>query len=119
MAKMYDIVERLKHKNEKPFVKIDEHHSYTIDTSVAKGFAVMNLSKKAKKAEHENDESYDDEAFVYEMIDLALGTDALNYIQSQNLTMDALILIMDVITAAYAGKDLSDEKATKEKKSKK
>lgn len=118
MAKMYDIAERLKHKNEKPFVRIDESHSYVIDTSIAKGFAVMNLSKKADKAEKNDDDSYDTETFVYEMISLALGKEALEYIKSQSMTIDALSLIMEAITSAYAGKDLLDEKS-KDKKSKK
>lgn len=116
MARMYDIVERLKHKNEKPFVRIDETHSYTIDTSVAKGFAVMNLSKKA---EINSEKDFDDEKFIYEMIELALGADALQYIKSQEITMDALSLIMDVIVAAYAGKELTEDNGEKNKKTKK
>lgn len=119
MARMYDIAERLKHKNEKPFVRIDETHSYTIDTSVAKGFAVMNLSKKAKRNSDEGDEGFDDEKFIYEMIELVLGADALQYIKSQDITMDALSLIMDVIVAAYAGEELTEDNGKKNKKSKK
>lgn len=118
MARMYDIAERLKHKNEKPFIRIDEHHSYKIDTSVAKGFAVMNLSKKAEKAERDNDDGYDPEVFIYETIEIALGSEALEYIKSQEITMDALSLIMDAITAAYAGKDLPDEKEDGKEKAK-
>ena len=33
MARKYDIIERLKAKNERPFVMVDENISYQIDTS--------------------------------------------------------------------------------------
>ncbi len=113
MAKMYDIVDQLKNKNEKPFVRFDKDHCYTIDTGMAKGFNIMALSKKA---EDESDADYDNEKFMMDVVEIALGKEALEYIKSQEFTMDALTLIMETIMSAYQGKELKEEKEKKSKK---
>jgi hypothetical protein len=113
MAKMYDIVERLKNKNEKPFVRFDKDHCYTIDTGMAKGFNIMALSKKA---DDENNKDYNDEKFMMDVVEIALGKEALEYIKNQEFTMDALALVMETIMSAYQGKELAEEKEKKSKK---
>ena len=99
MARKYDIIERLKAKNERPFVMVDENISYQIDTSKTNVMSIMAVI----------DEMGKDETSIKEDT-----KKALEYIDSLNLTFDAYSLIFDVIMAAIRGVDLEEDSNEKE-----
>ena len=103
MARKYDIIERLKAKNERPFVMVDENISYQIDTSKTNVMSIMAVI----------DEMGKDETSIKEDT-MSLGKKALEYIDSLNLTFDAYSLIFDVIMAAIKGVDLEEDSNEKE-----
>lgn len=115
MARKYDIIERLKAKNERPFVMVDENTSYQIDTSKTNVMAIMAVIDGMGKDETSIKE---DTKMMDKIVEMSLGEKALKYIDSLNLTFDAYSLIFDVIMAAIRGVDLeeySNEKETPKK----
>lgn len=114
MARKYDIIERLKAKNERPFVMIDEEHTYTINTSKTNVMNIMAVVQEFEKDKGEVEE--DDMKMMDKIVELSLGKDALEYVSSLDLTLEAYELIFDVIMAAISGKELDDESKEKAKK---
>lgn len=112
MARKYDIIERLKAKNERPFVMIDEDHTYTINTSKTNVMNIMAVIQEFEKDKGESEE--DDMKMMDKIVELSLGKDALEYISSLDLTLEAYKLIFDVIMAAISGEELDDESKDKE-----
>lgn len=112
MARKYDIIARLKAKNERPFVMIDEEHNYTIDTSKTNVMAILAVTNNDKKNDKDDYES--DAKMIDKIIELALGKSALEYISSKNYTMAVYEDIMNVIMATISDKDL--EEVEKEEK---
>lgn len=97
MARAYDIVSRMNHIKEKSTIKIDDDHIYNINTSKS---AVLYI-----RAIHEDKEKEDFE-LLDDVIKVALGQEALDYINSLDLPMEGLVLIMNVIFAAVEGVEL-------------
>ena len=108
MARTYDIVEKLREKNKRPTIKVDETHEFTINTS--KNTAIF-LQATAQ------DEKLNEDKKMQTMIESALGKEALTYIESLDLSMDAYSLIIEAIMAAIANMDLEyvEKEANKEK----
>ena len=113
MARKYDIIERLKAKNEKPFIMIDEDHTYTINTSKTNVMCIMALYDEYDK--DSNDKS--NMELVDKVISMALGKGALTYINEQDMTFEAVGYIIEAIMAAISGVEIEEiEAKSKEKK---
>lgn len=112
MARKYDIIERLKAKNERPFVMVDEDHSYQIETSKTNVMAIMALTGEVSKKEDATQE--DEMQMMDKIVEMSLGKEAADYISSLKLTFDAYSLIIDVIMAAIKGVDLEEDSNEKE-----
>lgn len=111
MARKFDIIERLKAKNERPFVMIDEEHKFTINTSKTNVMAILAVTGDEKKETTVKE----DIEMIDKIISIALGDKALEYIKELDLTMAAYSLIIDAIMAGINDKDI-DELDKEEKK---
>ena len=112
MARKYDIIERLKAKNERPFVTVDKDHSYQINTSKTNVMAIMALTDEVSKKENTTEEASIE--MMDKIIEMSLGKEGAEYITSLDLTFDAYSLIFDVIMAAIKGVDLEEDSNEKE-----
>lgn len=110
MARAYDIAERMRNGNEKPIVKIDEEHSYKINTSKSAVLFIKAVSQDKKKDDFEK---------LDEIIKIALGKEAAEYINSQDLTIANLLLVTEVIMAAISDISLEESEALAAEEAKK
>jgi len=99
MSKKYDIVNRLKALNDRPFICVAEGKAFSVDTGKTAGIHLMALNK---------DESLDEMTKIDKMIEIALGEKAAKEIDEMNLSMEALGLIVEAIGAAIGGEELSE-----------
>lgn len=99
MSRKYDIVERLKAANERPFICVAEGKAYTVDTGKTTGIHIQAVGK---------DESLDEMAKIDKMIEIALGEKALKEINEMNLSVEALGIIVEAIGAALGGEELAE-----------
>lgn len=113
MARKYDIIARLKAKNEKPYVMIDEEHCYNINTSKTNVMAIM-----LKYEEYEKKPDTESFGLIDEVIKMALGEQALEYINSMDLTVAATSDIVSAIMAGISDIDIEeiDKQGKKQKK---
>ena len=107
MAKVYNIAERLANANQKPEVVIDVTHTVKINNSMP---AVMMLEKISKDKEKESAEMTGD------VLTVALGKKAKEYIFKQEFTMPALSLITQAIFASLTDSELPEVGEEEEKK---
>lgn len=107
MGKVYDIMNRL--TNNKPVIKIDEGHEYIVNNSKNQVIFITQLAK---------DEKLDDFERMDKVIEAALGSEALKYINSLDLTLPATATIINAIMAAINEVDLEEieEEAKKQNK---
>lgn len=110
MSKAYNIVERLKNENMRPTIQIDENHEYKINTSKNAALLIKCISQ---------DEKLDDFDRIDKIIECALGEEALEYINSLDLTMNALTTVINVIMAGIGGVDLEEMDEMSEKEARK
>lgn len=114
MGKRYNIVDRLRSRNEKSVVTVDDEHEYPIDTSKTNVLGIMSIVKKNEKKEDDPEASI---KLIDDIIRLALGEKAIEYINSLDMTMAAINDIVAVIMAAINEKEVDfDEEETEEKK---
>lgn len=108
MGKVYDIMNRL--TNNKPIIKIDGEHEYVVNNSKNQAIFIKQLSEDAK---------LDDFERMDKVMEAALGKEALDYINSLNLSLKATGTIINAIMAAISEVDLEDieEEANKRLKS--
>lgn len=104
MGKRYNIVDHLRSRNEKSVVDIDESHKYPINTSKTNVLGIMSVVKKNEKQEDDPESSI---KLIDEIIRMALGKDALEYINSQNMNMAAINDIVSVIMASINEKEVN------------
>ena len=102
MARKYDLVERLKAKNERPFLVLDEQHVSSINTSKTNALAIMALMDQRKSEEAA------DLSMIDDVIRMSLGEDALQYLNAQEISFAALQEIMKTIMAAMADMSLEE-----------
>nr|DAP11585.1 MAG TPA: hypothetical protein [Caudoviricetes sp.] len=116
MGRRYDVIDRLRNRNERPVVEIDAEHKYPINTSKTNVLLIMSEVKKARKKTEDDLES--DIKMIDKIIQIALGKEALDYINESNMTMAATNDIVAVIMAAIGDTevDFDDGKTTEEKK---
>jgi hypothetical protein len=107
MGKVYDIMSRL--TNNKPVVKIDEEHEYEVSNSKNQAIFIKQLME---------DDKIDDFEKMDKIIEAGLGKEALDYINSLNLSLVGSSTIINTIMAALNEMDLEemDELAEEEKK---
>lgn len=106
MARIYDIMDKIKNGNERPTVKIDVDHVYTINTSKNTALYIKAVSE---------DKSLDDFEKIDRVIETGLGREALDYINSMDLDVASHSTIVNVIMAAIGDTTLEEvEKASKE-----
>lgn len=91
MSRAYDIAERLKNGSKKPTVKIDESHTYEINTSKNVGIFIKGLVEDSKIDEFEK---------LDKTIEAGIGKEALEYIDSLDLPTASYVVIVNVIMAA-------------------
>lgn len=101
MAKKYDIVARLASKNERPFIKVKEGLTIEVDNSKTTALHFMAVEK---------DEELNELEKVDKMIEIAVGKKNFKEIEKLDLTLPALHLLMEAITAALGGEDLEEAK---------
>ncbi|WP_115716768.1 hypothetical protein [Amedibacterium intestinale] len=117
MGRVYDVINRLKARNERPCVILDEEHKYPINTSKTNVLMIMGYIRKKEKENKQNDDPEDDVKMSDKLIEMALGKEALDYINSQDMTMVAVSDIVQVIVAAISDTEVKfDEEVTDEKK---
>lgn len=97
MGKVYDITSRL--TNDKPQIKIDEEHVYTVNNSKNKAILLKQISE---------DKSLDDFKKMDDIIECALGKEALDYINSLELSVTATSTLINAIMAAIGEVELED-----------
>lgn len=105
MAKVYDIMNRL--TNEKPVVKIDAEHEFVINNSKNKAILITELSKDTKLNDIER---------MDKVIEAALGKEALDYINSLELSVKSTATIINAIMAGISEEDLETIEKEAEKK---
>lgn len=101
---IYNIIDRMKEANKKPIITIDEEHNFTVNSSVPAVLKIQEISKKQK----DNGEEYNEVDGVYDIIAVALGKEAVEYIKSQEYTFVALTLIVEAIMAAINNSTLEE-----------
>lgn len=108
MGRKYDIAEKIALANQRPTITIDDKHEYEINTG--KSVAIMT---QALVDEMDDKTAQEQESIIDDIIKMALGNDAIEYIKSLNLTVNAYMLITKVIVAAFADEDLKEDKVKK------
>ena len=104
MGRVYDVISRLKARNERPCVILDEEHKYPINTSKTNVLMIMGYVRKKEKEVNDNPE--EEMKLTDHLIKMALGEEALEYINSQNMTVAAISDIVQVIIAAISDTDV-------------
>lgn len=104
MGKVYDIMNRL--TNNKPVIKIDEAHQYTVNNSKNEAIFIKQLS---------SDDKLDDIEKMDKIIEAAMGKEALDYIDSLNLPIPQTGIIVTAIMAAISDMEIEEvEEAAKD-----
>ena len=110
MARVYDIIDKIKSGNTRPTIKIDEAHDYVINTSKNSALFIKALSE---------DEKLDDFEKMDKVIECGIGKEALDYINSLELSTVAYTTVVNVIMAAISDKSLEEIEKLSEEEEKK
>lgn len=106
MARVYDVISRLENGNQKPVIKIDADHEFKINNSKAAAFRIMALAE---------DKKIKDDKRLDDIVKVALGKEAFDYIEGLNLSMVAYNTVINVIMAAISDVDLEEVEAEAKK----
>ncbi|MDP4144488.1 MAG: hypothetical protein Q8936_08410 [Bacillota bacterium] len=108
MGKVYDIINKL--TNNKPVIKLAEDKIYTVNNSKNTAILIKQLSE---------DTAIDDFERMDKIIEAAIGNEALEYINSLNLSVATIGTIINAIMAAISELDLEEveKEAAKQAKS--
>lgn len=108
MARVYDVVEKIKNGNQKPTIKIDENTEFTVNTSKNTAILIKAISE---------DNKVDDIERLDQIIEAGLGKDALSYINNLDLSMDSYSVIINAIMAAISNMSIDEmEELSKKEK---
>ena len=110
MARVYDIMEKIKNGNERPTIKIDEDHVFNVNTSKNTALAIKAKGEDKKADEFEQ---------IDFLIEAGLGKEAKKYIDSLDLSIEALGTIVNAIMAAIGGKSLEEVEEAAKKEARK
>lgn len=108
MAKIYNIMDRL--TNDKPEIKIDNEHVYKVNNSKNTAILIKSLSEDPKLEEFE---------MMDKIMEAGLGKEAVDYINSLDLSLKNYSTIMNAIMAAVSEQDLEDIEKMSEQEMKK
>lgn len=101
MAQVYDITNRL--TNDKPIIKIDEEHEYIVNNSKNTAILIKTLAE---------DPNLDEFEMMDKIVEAGLGKEALDYIDSLDLSLKSYGTVMNAIMAAISEQSLEEiEKA--------
>ncbi|MBE6051894.1 MAG: hypothetical protein E7214_14930 [Clostridium sp.] len=103
----YNIIERMKEANKRPVIELDEGHNFTVNSSVPAVLRIQEIQEISKR-QKENGGEYNEVDGVYDIIAVALGKEAVEYIKSQEYTFAALTLIIEAIMAAINNSTLEE-----------
>lgn len=107
MGKVYNIMDRL--TNNKPVIKIDNEHEYVVNNSKNQAIFIKQLSE---------DKSLDDYQKMDNIVEAALGEEALIYINSLNLSVAGTGVVINAIMAAIGEVELEEVENEVKKQSK-
>lgn len=109
MARFYDISERMRTRNEKPTVSLDENHVYKVNTSKSAVLMIHGIS---------DDDKINDVEKMDKIILTSLGKEAADYVNEQDYAFPVIVTIVNTIMAAVADVTLEEmeEKAQEEAK---
>lgn len=108
MARVYDVVEKIKNGKQKPTIKIDENTEFTVNTSKNTAILIKAISE---------DNKVDDIERLDQIIEAGLGKDALSYINNLDLSMDSYSVIINAIMAAISNMSIDEmEELSKKEK---
>lgn len=110
MGRKYDIAQRIANSNQKPVITIDEEHEYKINNGKSAALMFQALADKMS-----GDSGEDSLKAMDEMITLALGKEAAEYITTLDMSLPAYQLIIKVIMAAFSDSDLEEVEEETEK----
>ena len=116
MAREYNIVERLKRRNEKPTVVLDEEHKYPINTKKTNVLCMMAYIRKTENKGKEETDPVKDMEMMDHIIKMGLGDEAAAYIAEQDYTFAVMQDIIDVIMSAIGDEETNFEKEEQEEK---
>ncbi|MBU3208688.1 hypothetical protein KPL28_03430 [Clostridium algidicarnis] len=91
MAQIYNIMDRL--TNDKPVIKIDKDHEYKVNNSKNQAIFIKQLSEDTK---------IDDFERMDKIIEASLGKEAIDYINSLDLSVKAYSAVINAIMAAIS-----------------
>lgn len=97
MARVYDVISRL--KNEKPQVKLAEDKIFTVHNSKNSVILIKGISQ---------DKDVDDVEKIDMIIEAGIGKEALEYINTLDLSITELTTIVNAIMAAISDMDLEE-----------
>lgn len=110
MGRKYDIVQKIKEGNQRPTITIDEEHEYKINVTRPAVLQIMALSEDAEEEKADQFEIFD------QIIGVALGQEAFEYINGLELNMDVYGTIINVIMAGIQGISLEELEETAQKR---
>ena len=116
MAREYNIIERLKRRNEKPTEVLDDDHKYPINTKKTNVMCMMAYIRKTEKRGKEESDPVKDMEMMDHIIKMGLGEEAAAYIAEQDYTFAVIRDIIEVIMAAIGDEDTGFEKEDKTEK---
>ena len=110
----YDLMSRLDKANEKHVIVLAEGHECKVNASAPAVLQIQAIVKsKPKDGEDDTEKSIND---LFNMIGVALGKDAVNYVKEQEYSAEALGIVAEAITAAIGNESLEDLEKAKEDK---
>jgi thermostable 8-oxoguanine DNA glycosylase len=107
MGKVYNIMDRL--TNDKPQIQIDNDHIYTVNNSKNQAIFIKQLSE---------DKSVDEFKRMDNIIEAALGKEALDFINTLNLSVTSTSVVINAIMAAIGEVELEEVEKEVKKQSK-
>ena len=108
MAKIYNIMDKL--TSDKPVIRIDEDHEYKVNNSKNQAIFIKQLSEDTK---------LDDFERMDMIVEAALGKEALEYINTLELSVKGYSTIINAAMAAIAELDLEEVEEAAETERKK
>ena len=100
-SKGYNIVERLRAANERPFITIEEGKTYSVNTSKTTALHLEAVNQDDKLSSVDK---------LDKIIEIGLGKKAFDEISEMDLSIEAIVLLVEAITAALSGEELEEVK---------
>jgi hypothetical protein len=101
MSRGYNIVERLRAANERPFITVADGKTYVVNTSKTTALHIEAINGDDKLSDMEK---------LDKLVFISLGEKAFKEIEKMDISMEALLLLVEAITAAIAGEELEEVK---------